>query len=593
MKEQLSMATIKDKLDASYQQLTAPGAPWELEHKIINGIPYRLYKNAPKTVKELVDAGRQYGDKEFLVYQAERWSFNRFFHEADHIARLLYHDYGIRKGDRVAIAMRNYPEWMVAFVAISNLGAVVVCLNSWWQREELTYGLTDAAVRVLFCDQRRYDHVADLLPDLGVKTIVARPTAALKPSQAIDMAELVASTDVGPLPEVEVYTEDPALIMYTSGTTGNPKGALSNQRNVCQSTYNFELAAIAAAMTDPESVARMLQKGFEQKSLLGVPLFHISGSHAVFLLSLRAGRSIVILHKWDVEEALRLVETEKITVLSAVPTILVEMLESPLWEKHDTSSLFGFGAGGAAQPLRLPELIRRKLPDAFPGTGYGTTETNAAGFSSTGPVYLAKPLSAGVLTPIMEVKFCDDQGREVPPGEPGEIWLRGPTVVQGYWNKPAATAECFRDGWMITGDIGYLDDEGYLFVTDRVKDMVIRGGENIYSAEVEAVIASLPEVFEVAAFGIPHDTLGEELAVVVRTRTGAKLTAEAVQRHVAGKLAAFKVPAHVFFRNEELPKNAVRKVLKKDLRAEYIGLLRQRQPVGSAGPHALERDGDA
>jgi long-chain acyl-CoA synthetase len=587
------MSAIKERLDASYKQLTAAGAPWELEQKIINGIPYRLYKNAPKTVKELLDAGRQYAEKEFLFYQAERWTFARYFRQADQIAELLYHAYGIRKGDRVAIAMRNYPEWMLAFAAISNLGAVVVCLNSWWQREELAYGITDAGVKVLFCDQRRYDYVADLLPELGVKAIVARPAATLAPDRAMNMTELVASTGAGRLPAVEVDGEDPAMIMYTSGTTGDPKGALSNQRNVCQATYNFELAAIGAAMTDPESVARMLQKGFEPKVLLGVPLFHVSGCHAVFLLSLRAGRPIVVMHKWDVEEALRLVEAEKITVVSAVPTMLVEMLESPLWDKYDTSPLFGFGAGGAAQPSRLPELIRRKLPDAFPGTGYGTTETNAGGFSSTGPAYSAKPLSAGVLAPIMEVKFCDDEGREVPPGEPGEIWLRGPTVVQGYWNKPRATAETFRDGWVFTGDIGYLDDEGYLFVTDRVKDVVIRGGENIYSAEVEAVISGLPEVLEVAAFGIPHDTLGEELAVVVRTREGADLTAEAIRQHVAGKLAAFKTPAHVFFSNEELPKNAVRKVLKKDLRAKYIERLRLQQPFGGREPHGLERNDDA
>jgi long-chain acyl-CoA synthetase len=569
------MSAIKERLDASYEQLTAAGSPWELEQKTINNIPYRLYKNAPRTVKQLLDAGRQYADKEFVIYEGERWTFARFFRQADQIAHALYHEYGIREGDRVALAMRNYPEWMVAFVAISNLGAVVVCLNSWWQREELTYGITDAGVKVMFCDQRRYDHVGDLLPGLDVQAIVARPSAILASDRAVDMADLAVSAGAGPVPAVEVGTEDPAMIMYTSGTTGHPKGALSNQRNVCQATYNFELAAIAAAMTDPEAITRMLQKGFEPKVLLGVPLFHASGCHSVFLLSLRAGRPIVIMHRWDAEQALRLIETEKITLMSAVPTMLVEMLESPLWDKYETSHLFGFGAGGAAQPSRLPELIREKLPDAFPGTGYGMTETNAAGFSSTGAVYIAKPLSAGVLAPIMEVRFCDEEGREVPPGERGEIWLRGPTVVQGYWNKPDATEETFRDGWVITGDIGHLDDEGYLFVTDRVKDVVIRGGENIYSAEVEAVISGLPEVLEVAAFGIPHDTLGEELAVVVRSKQGADLTAEAIKRHVAASLAAFKTPTYVFFRDGELPKNAVRKVLKKDLRAEYIELLKR------------------
>lgn len=572
------MSESKARLDASYAQLTAPGAPWELEERIINNAPYRLFKNAPRTVKELLDAGRQFGGKEFLVYQGERWTFDQFFGRADRIAHQLYHRYRVRKGDRVAIAMRNYPEWMAAFVAISGLGAVVVPLNSWWQREQLKYGLTDAGARVLFCDQRRHDHLADLLPELAVDAIVARPSAALASQHAIDMAELAASAgDVAP-PAVEIDTEDIATIMYTSGTTGEPKGAVSNQRNLCQAIYNFELAAIGAAMTDPEAIAKMLQKGFEPKVLLGVPLFHSSGCHSVFLLSLRAGRPIVMMYKWDPEEALRLVQREKITMVSAVPTILVEMLESPKWGDYDTSPVFGFGAGGAAQPPRLPELLRTKLPDGFPGTGYGMTETNAAGFSSTGSVYSANPRSVGVISPIMDVKFCDGEGAEVPAGECGEIWLRGPTVVQGYWNKPAATAETFRDGWVITGDIGYLDAEGYLFVTDRVKDVVIRGGENIYSAEVEAAISALPEVREVAAIGVPHDTLGEDLAVVVRLKQGAALTAEAIKQHVAARLAPFASPSHVFFRNEELPKNAVRKILKRELRAQYASLLRRSQP---------------
>lgn len=566
------MSDLRAKLTESTAQLTGEGSPWELEEKSINNIPYRLYKNAPQTVKELIDAGRQHGDKDFLIYEGERWSFNDFFKKVDQLSFQLLNQYGINKGDRIAIAMRNYPEWMVAFAAISAIGAVAVPLNSWGQSAELEYGISDSQSKVLFCDQQRYGYIADKLEKLGTKAIVARSTEALN-DQAIDMGKLTDGTGECKLPQIEIDAEDTAMIMYTSGTTGNPKGAVSNQRNICQSTFNFECVAIVAAMCDPDAIGKMLEKGFEPKGLLALPLFHVSGFYSVFLLSLRGGRSIVMMNKWDVETALKLIEDEKITVVSAVPTMLWGLLDSPKWDDYTTDSLFAFGAGGAAQPPRLPEKIFQKLPGGFPGTGYGMTETNASGFSSTGVVYSNKPLSGGTATPIVDVKICDEAGNALPQGEHGEIWLRSPTMVQGYWNRKEASDESFRDGWLITGDIGYLDDEGYIFLTDRIKDMVIRGGENIYSAEIEAAVLTMDGIAEVAAFGVPHETLGEELAVAICLKEPDILSAEAIQQHVATTLAAFKTPSHVFFRDEQLPRNATLKILKKQLKEEYIKLL--------------------
>lgn len=440
------MGNIKAKLDEATAQLTGEGSPWALTTSTINGVTYRTYQNAPTSVKELLDAGRQHGEKTFLVFRDQQISFNEFFHQADAIAYQLAKHYGVSKGDRVAIAMRNYPEWMMAFTAICSIGAIVVPLNSWGQAAELEYGLTDAGAKVVFLDQQRLNYIADRLDSLNIHAIVARPDTAELPAHSSHWNRDVAEAGNHGLPSVDISAEDPAMIMYTSGTTGNPKGALSTNRALCQAIFNFEFAAIAAAMTNGEAIGKMLEKGYEPKVLLAVPLFHVSGCHTVFLLSLRAGRPIVMLYKWDVETALRLIEEQRITMVSAVPTMLWELLDSPLWDKYDTSSLFSFGAGGAAQPPRLPGLIDAKMPDAFPGTGYGLTETNASGFSSTGVNYRHKALSAGTITPIVDIKILAENGDEQAPGAHGEIYLHSPTSVNEYWNKPEATAETFIDG---------------------------------------------------------------------------------------------------------------------------------------------------
>jgi acyl-CoA synthetase (AMP-forming)/AMP-acid ligase II len=569
------MSDIKATLDSCAQQLTGPGAPWEVNPETINGVDYRTYTQAPKSLKELVDAGRVHGDKDFLIYENERLTFTEFFAKADALAYQLNTQFGVKKGDRIAIAMRNYPEWMIAFVAIASVGAVVVPLNSWGQTKELQYGLEDSGSSLLICDEQRYRFIDDQLENLNVKAIVARTEGASLGPHACDFDTLVNQAE-GKAPQaIEISSDDTAMIMYTSGTTGNPKGAVSNQRNICQSIYNFEFAGICAAMANPETIGKMLEKGFEPKVLLAVPLFHVSGCHSVFLLSLRGGRPIVMMYKWDTEKALQLIEKERITMISAVPTMLWDLMQSPLFKEYDTKSLFSVGAGGAAQPPLLPDLIAKQVPDSFAGTGYGLTESNAAGFAATGNSYQYKPRSVGTITPIVDVKICDEDGNEVAQGEAGEIFLRSPTVVQGYWNKPEANAETFKDNWLITGDVGYLDDEGYLFLTDRIKDMIIRGGENIYSAEIESCILGRDDIMETAAFGVPHETLGEELAVVVYTKAGTELSVADIQAHVKSELAGFKVPSHVFFVNEALPKNPSGKVLKKELRSHYTAQLGQ------------------
>lgn len=568
------MSAITELLSNGTQQLTSSGAPFEIENRCIDQINYRLYKHAPATLAELLDAGRKHGDAEFVIYEGERWSFNTFYRQVDQLAHILVDQFSIKPGERIAIAMRNYPEWMSAFVAAASIGAVVVPLNSWGQAQELEYGLTDSGARLVFCDQARMEALMHFAAANDVQLIVARCQQDVRIGNTCHrMEQLLAELDPKlPLSKAEpdLNSEDPALIMYTSGTTGKPKGALSCHRNITQAIVNFEFAGMLAAMTNADIIADMLGKGFPPKQLLAVPLFHVSGCHSVFMTALRAGRSLVIMYKWDADQALSLIENERITMLNAVPAMLWELMDSPNWDHYDTSSLFGFGAGGSAQPPGLPGLARQKLPMGFPGTGYGMTESNASGFSSTGNAYNHKPLSAGTISPLFDVKFCAEDGTELPRGETGEIWLRSPTIVQGYWNKPDATEQSFSTGWFRTGDIGYMDDEGYLFLTDRVKDMIIRAGENIYSAEIEAILYQLPEIREAAAFGLPHETLGEELAVAIVLKPGCELNEQQIRDHVAARLAGFKVPGKVYLRQQALPKNASMKVLKKQLKDECM-----------------------
>jgi acyl-CoA synthetase (AMP-forming)/AMP-acid ligase II len=322
-------------------------------------------------------------------------------------------------------------------------------------------------------------------------------------------------------------------------------------------------------MSDFEPIGKMLERGFPPKVLLAVPLFHVSGCHSVFFLSLRGGRPIVMMYKWEKVAALKLIEQERITMISAVPTMLVDLLEASEWADFDTTSMFGFGAGGAAQPPGLSDKIYAKLPDSFPGTGYGMTETNASGFAMSGAAYKANPASTGQITPIVDVAILDDQGEQVKQGEHGEIRLKTPTAVSGYWGNEAASKEAFDNGWVITGDIGYQDKDGFLYITDRIKDMVIRGGENIASLEVEGAALTHNDVQECAVFGLPHDKLGEEVAIALVLKNGVTMSEADLQAHIGAQVAKFKIPSKVFFESSPLPRNATLKVLKKPLKEKY------------------------
>ncbi len=545
-------------------QLSAPGAPYALGEYRARGVSYPVYENAPRSVPELYTPAYPHGEKTFLIFGAESWSFDAVFEQARAIAAALQRE-GIAPGERVAIAMRNYPEWISAFLGITLCGAVAVLINSWGQGREILHALRDSETRLIFGDAPRLSSIAadlDLLPLGGV---LARDALQPLPPGVRLLEDFL--WDAGTFQAPSIDPEDPALILYTSGTTGLPKGALSTHFALCQGIYNFECSNAYMAMANPAVVERISVLPYAPAVLLTVPLFHVSGLHSVLLLSLRAGRKIIMMHKWDAREALRLIEEHHPTMATLAPSMIWDLLQCPAFEDTDTSSLYGVGGGGAALPAELVQLIQRKLPQSFPGTGYGMTETNGTGTTTNGALLYQYPRSVGIPSPIVAVRVCDKKNRPLPTGECGQIQLKSAANMHAYWGNPEASAATFQDGWVLTGDLGYLNEEACLFVVDRIKDVVIRGGENIYCAELEAAMFEHPAVQEAAVVGAPHPSLGEEPVAFVTVAAGQQLEEEELRRQLREKLAAYKIPVRFYLQGSPLPKNAVGKVLKKDLRA--------------------------
>jgi long-chain acyl-CoA synthetase len=544
-------------------EATGPGQMFELVPLTVNGVTYKVFKNAPPTLRDFFAFARMHGDKPFLVYDQERRTYAETMAEVDAFAAALVDHFGIRKGDRVAVAMRNYPEWVVSFLAIASIGAINVSMNAWWTEDELDYALEDSGATLLIADPQRAELARDSAKRLGSRILVARSDAA------VEGAELWQDVVVAgkAMPEVTVDPEDDATILYTSGTTGRPKGAVSPHRALVNSLMGFaSRIAIEPLIRDPETAVAPPEN---PATILGIPLFHVTGCVPVMLGCLISGSKLVIMHKWDPEKALQLIERERITSFIGVPTQTIDMLQHPKFADYDTSSLVSIGGGGAPPPPALMKQIDNDFKSGRPGFGYGMTETNALGPGISGEDAIAKPTSAGRVPPCMEVEIRDPATFEnVPVGERGEIWFKGPNLIRGYWNKPEATAEVIVDGWLRSGDIGHLDEDGFVYVDDRLKDMVLRGGENVYCAEVEAAIYEHPSVHEAAVFGVPHARLGEEVAAAVLLRDGESLSAEELQEFLRKKLASFKVPTVIDIRSQPLPRNPAGKFLKRQLRDE-------------------------
>ncbi|TDD76756.1 long-chain fatty acid--CoA ligase [Actinomadura darangshiensis] len=552
--------------------MTAPGQLFEMAETQIRGVRTRVWKNAPPTLRDVLEASRGHGGADFLVYGGDRLTFAGHYARAAAFARRLIDRYGVAKGDRVAIAMRNYPEWSVAFFGAAAAGAVVVPLNAWWSAAELEYGLRDSGAKVLVADAERAGRLAGVLPGLGIPCVVARPDGPLPEGAAAfdDVLGDPGDPAAASLPEVALDPDDEATIFYTSGTTGRSKGALGTHRNITTNPVSLAYGIMSAGVRAGRTVAELAAPQ-PRVTLLSVPFFHATGCHSVLVSSALQGGTVVLMYKWDVAQALELIEREKVTGFGGVPTMAWQVLTSPDFGDYDTSSLTGVSYGGAPAAPALVDKIKERLPERVPGNGYGLTETSSVTTYNGGVNYLERPESVGPPVAVCDVKVVDPAGAELPPGEVGELLIKGPNVIKGYWNKPEATAQAFVDGWFHSGDLARLDADGFVYIVDRAKDMLIRGGENIYCAEVEAALYEHPAVADCAVIGVPHQVLGEEVGAVIVLRPGAAATEQDVQGFLRERIAAFKVPVHFWFREQELPRNPGGKILKRRLREELLG----------------------
>jgi long-chain acyl-CoA synthetase len=583
-------------------QLTAPGQMFEMQERVIRGIATRTWKNAPSSLRAVLELSLAHGDATFLVYEDERTTFAEHYRIACTLAARLRDRFGVAKGDRVAIAMRNLPEWVMAFWATTLTGAIVVPLNAWWTGEELSYGLEDSGSKVAFVDSQRAEQLRPFLRDLPNLTALivtdehrvtdedrsagqSLPATGHAPAGGVAPAsEWPFSLVLGPVdahaspPDVSLQPEDDATIFYTSGTTGRPKGAVGTHRNICTNLMSLFFINTRGERRFGRSMTNPAPR-VQSSVLLSVPLFHATGCHNMMLGNLAAGGKMVMMHHFEPERALELIEREHVTTFGGVPAMVMQVMDSPRFSAYDTSSVRTVSYGGAPAPPDLLRRIREAWPVGLPSTGYGLTETSSLISMNSGSDYIAKPSSVGTPVPVCDVAVVpegfdgEEPGDAIPRGPDvrGELWIKGPQVVRGYWNRPEETSLVFTRGWLHTGDIAQLDADNFIYIVDRAKDMIIRGGENVYSVQVEAALFEHPAVADCAVIGVPEDTLGEEVGAVVVLRPGFKVTAEELSAHVRQRLAGFMAPTRIWFKDQPLPRNPSGKVLKRQLRGELVG----------------------
>ena len=539
-----------------------------LEEVEIRNIRLRTFANAARHISELMVKCEEYGDAEFIVFDAERYTFTDFRSQVNRLAHVLKTQFGISKGDRVAICMRNYPEYLTAIMAIASLGGVIVFLNSWWTTQELEYGFTDSEAKLVFTEASVAKRMTPFTKRLGITQIFVRSEDAPQNAYGRLMEDAAEAT----VPEVNIDTDDDMAIMYTSGSTGHPKGVVLTHRGAISALMSWlfteRIAELMGMMPDMPKDANGAD--LPSCSLVTTPLFHVSATHACFFAGLAMGTKLVIMNKWDAERAVNLIEQENVTRFFGVPTMSADILETAARLGKTLDTLRNMDAGGAKRPASQVEKLAKAFPHAEPRSGFGLTETNALGLGIGGADYLNQPGAAGrPYPPLQDIRIIDDAGKELPIGEVGELILKSAANMRCYLNKPEATAEAIKDGWLYTGDLATIDAEGFVTIVDRKKDIIIRGGENISCLEVDAAIYLHPSVFEAAVFSVPHERLGEVVGAAAVLRPGHTLTQQELQDFLRTHLAAFKVPEKIWFR-DELPRGGTEKIDRRALRADYL-----------------------
>jgi len=552
-------------LKTVWNELTSPGQPFEITSVEVRGQSIKAYAAAPPSLREMWLASAAFADRDYLVYENERWTYSDAHRDVAAIANWMAKQ-GIKQGDRVAIAMRNYPVWLLLYWACVSQGIAVVGVNAWWVASELAFGLEDSAPKLLICDQERLDRfneIKDQFPDLPV--VGVRLKAPI--DGVIDFSEVLK--DGGELPAASIDPDEDACIFYTSGTTGRPKGAQLTHRGCVNNVMNLAFWGTAMShslarannMPPPDPSVAPIAAG-----LITTPLFHVTANNCMAQGTTLSGGKLVHMYRWDAGDALKIIAKERITSLSGVPVMSRELISHPDFDKHDTSSLLTVSGGGAQVQPDLVGKIDRTVKTARPGTGYGMTETCGIITSIGGDFFVDRPDSCGPAMPNFEAKCVDAEGNEVPQGSVGELWVKGACVIKGYLNRAEATAETITDGWLHTGDVARMDEDGSIYIVDRIKDMVLRGGENIYCAEVEAVLFNLDVIKECSVFGIPDDRLGEEVGVAIVLKPGTLITADEIRAHSAAQMAKHKIPRYIWILEQPLPRNASGKFLKRELR---------------------------
>jgi long-chain acyl-CoA synthetase len=578
----IDQASAKSVVKEIYN-ITAPKGAFEVFNKVRNGVTYPAFLTLPNNLGDMFKkAADTHGQIDFLVYQDERYSFEALYQLALSFHEVLRDQYNIKRGDKVVIAMRNYPEWLVSFMGITMLGAVAVPINAWWSQQELLHVIQHSQALLVITDDKRYDILQASLQHINLPCLIARPNeqqgndlCLMRKIKSVITSHTQNKTCTNPttakIPSDDVLLNDTASIFYTSGSTGLPKGAVSTHESILTALNTWLMLGAAAGIANGTA---NVEPAYPPAALMTVPLFHVTGCHTLFLLSLLIGRKTVMMPYWDAELALILIEKERVTYFNGVPTMSMELMNHPQKHQYDLTSLLDICAGGAA---RAPEHVR-KICQSFaqgnPSCGYGLTETNALG-AVNGPVeYLAKPTSAGLPTPpIVDVQIFNDANQSLPQGQVGEIAIKSIANISGYWRDDVATDAAFSKGYFKTGDLGFLDEDGFIHIVDRIKDIIIRGGENISCFEVESALYKHNQVIETSVFALPDPRLGEVPGAVVYVKNIKEIDEDTLSSFLTSLIAHFKVPSKIWLVDQKLPRLGSGKIDKRGLKTHYQKLL--------------------